>query len=213
MLGAKGNCLDIVEAMVAHNQAAGREVWRPLGFLDDDPALAGTRPLGLPVLGGLEQVTQLAEVQFVLGVGSPLRYPLRPQLLERWKLPDERFATVLHPAAAVSPSARIGPGSVVLSHSSIGAQAELEAHVFVLQNCVISHDARVRAHSILASGAILSGSVEVGPCAYIGAQASLRQGVRVGQGALIGMGSVVVKDVAAHQRAWGNPAVTREATR
>ena len=206
VLGCIGNCLDVVEAMLAHNRADRRPHFHPLGYLDDNPQSVGTRPLGLPVLGDLSKVGEFPEASFVLAIGGPHSYLARPQLFEKIGLPRERYVSVVHPAASVSRSSLLGLGSVLLPHVTVGAQARIGDHVMVLPNSVISHDVSVGDFTLVATAAVLCGTVEVGSNAYIGACCCIRQDLRIGAGALVGMGSQVVKDVPPGATVWGNPA-------
>lgn len=190
ILGAVGNCLDIAEATLALDD--GR--YELLGFLDDDPKKQGTKPLGLPVLGTLAAIPQHPSVQFVSGIGNARMFQRKADIIGRTGLPAERFATIVHPRAVVSASARIGPGSVILANATLCAQARIGAHVLVLPNCVIGHDTEIGDYSILTAGVVLSGGVHVGASSYIGSGARVREGLSLGEGSLLGMGAVLVKD-------------------
>ncbi|RME90678.1 MAG: sugar O-acyltransferase [Verrucomicrobia bacterium] len=208
ILGTGGTCLDILEAMLAHNRSAGPDEPRfeCRGFLDDDPALQGGEVAGLPVLGTLAEAGRFADCSFVNGIGSPQSFRHKAAIIAKTGLPPERFVTVRHPLADVSPSARLGPGCVVLAGAAVGAEAVLGCHVVLLQNAVVSHHCEVGDGCCLASGAVLAGRVRVGQLAYIGANASVRGGLHIGSGALVGMGSVVLTDVPPHVVVAGNPA-------
>ncbi len=203
VLGAIGNCRDLAEAVLAGG-APGCEL---VGFLDDAPALAGTRVGDLPVLGGLQLARSLdASTVFVCGIGSPRSYLGKATLIDQLGLADHRFVRVAHPSAWLSPSASLGAGSVLLGHANVAAGVQLGRHVIVLPGSVVGHDTRIGDHSILAGGCCVSGGVEIGESCYIGAGAILRDGVHIGARALVGMGAVVVRDVPASAVVIGNPA-------
>lgn len=208
ILGTGGTCLDILEAMEAANQFArpGWPRYECRGFLDDDPALQHQQIAGRPVLGTLAQARRFEDCLFVNGIGSPHSFRQKAAILAKTGLPPERFVTVRHPWADVSPSAQLGPGCVLLAGAAVGAQAMLGSHVVLLQNAVVSHDCAVGEGCCLASGAVLAGGVRLGPFAYIGANAAVRGGLHIGSGSLVGMGSVVLTDVPPHVVVAGNPA-------
>lgn len=206
ILGTGGNCLDILDAAMAINETAGRLVYGCAGFLDDNPALQGTRQQGLPVLGRLADAARLTDCVFVNGVGSPNNFWRKPAILRTTGVPWERFETIIHPQASVSRFANIGPGSVLLAGAMVGARAMIGAHVIVLQGAIISHDCQVGDFGCVASGGCLSGGVVMEESCYLGANASVRGGVRLGGASLVGIGSVVLRDVAPRHVVAGNPA-------
>ncbi len=201
VLGAGGNCVDIAELV----DALG-DPWEFRGFLDDAPGLQGRAVAGRPVLGPLAAVADHPEAWFVNGIGSPTSYLEKPQMLARLALPEQRLATLVHPTASVSPSARLGPGCVVLQQATVASRAQLGRHVIVLPNSVVSHDSRVGDYTCIAGGVVICGNAEIGPRCYLGAGATLIGHLKVGEGALIGMGSVVREEVQPGTVVVGNPA-------
>lgn len=206
ILGTGGNCLDILDALLAVNRLAGREVYECAGFLDDDPATHGKEFGGVPVLGALRDASRFADCLFVNGIGSPRNFQRKAEIVATTGLPVERFETIIHPLASVSGFARVGRGCALLAGAVVGSRAVLSDHVMVLQGAIVSHDCQIGAHASITSGACLAGGVRVGECSYIGANASLRGDLTIGPRALVGMGSVVLQDVAEGTVVARNPA-------
>ena len=192
VLGTGGNALDIADTVAALGPKAGFEF---AGFLDDDPSLAGRTVLGYPVLGALSAARTLVGCLFVNGIGNPDNFLRKAEIVATTGLPLDRFATLVHPTATVSPSARLGRGVVLLQHVTVAARASIGDHVIVLPAAIVSHDVEVGDYSCIAGGACLSGRVHVGAHCYVGSNASVRQGVRISARALVGMGAAVVDDV------------------
>ena len=203
ILGSGTHGIDILDCILEANKLGS--TYQPLGFLDDRPAQASVH--GFPVLGGLDQAATFApEVQFVTAIGSVSSYRARPELLEGLGIARERFATVIHPSASISPWARVGRGCVILQQCTLSAGCQLADQVVLLPGCRISHDTQVADYNMLATGVILSGYVQVERNCYLGAGSLVRERLRLGEGCLLGMGSVVVKSVPAGARVAGNPA-------
>jgi len=204
IIGAGGFGRETADAVRAANAAGGS--WRLLGYLDDDPALSGSCVDGVPVLGGTAELSRLPDASVVVCTGRPDNYLSRPRIVGELDLPAERYATIMHPTAAISASSRVGPGSVLLAHVVLTAAVRIGSHVAVMPQVTLTHDDVVGDFATLASGAHLGGGVRVGAGAYVGAGALVREHRAVGPGSLVGMGSVVLSDVPAGQVWTGVPA-------
>ncbi len=104
-------------------------------------------------------------------------------------------ATVIHPSATVSRSARLGAGSVVFAGAVINADAHLGAACIVNTSASVDHDCALQDGVHVSPGAHLGGDVGVGEATWIGIGAAVRQGIRIGAGALVAAGAAVVHDV------------------
>ncbi len=204
VIGAGGFGRETAEAIRASNAAGA--TWRLLGYLDDDPALAGACVDGLPVLGGISELASVPGAAVVVCTGRPDNYLSRARIIKKLDLPADRYATIAHPTAAVSASSRIGPGSVLLAYAALTAAVRVGSHVAVMPHVTLTHDDVVEDFATLASGVRLGGGVHIGENAYLGAGALVRENRSVGSGALVGMGSVVLSDVPAGQVWAGAPA-------
>jgi len=204
IVGAGGFARETAQAVAAIN--AVRPTWRLLGFLDDDPLLHGRRVDGLPVIGGTDLVHSLPRVQLVVCVGNPSNYFARTRIVDRLGVAADRYATIVHPAASVSGSSSIGPGSVVLAQCVLTAFVEIGAHVAVMPHVVLTHDVKIADFATIAAGVRFGGAVQVERGAYLGSGALIREHLVIGAWSLVGMGSVVLRDVPAAQVWAGNPA-------
>jgi sugar O-acyltransferase (sialic acid O-acetyltransferase NeuD family) len=204
IVGAGGFARETAAAVAAIN--AARPTWRLLGFLDDNPLLHGTELEGVPVLGGTDLVAKLPEARIVICVGNPRAYRVRARLVDRFGLPESRYAAVIHPSAQIAASCTVGPGSVILALATLTASVEVGAHVAVMPQVVLTHDVVVEDYATLASGVVLGGGTRIERGAYLGAGALIREQVVVGAWAQVGMGSVVLRDVPAAEVWVGSPA-------
>jgi sugar O-acyltransferase (sialic acid O-acetyltransferase NeuD family) len=204
VVGAGGFGRETVEAVRALNACGAG--WRLLGYVDDDPALAGTLVDGTPVLGGITELKSLPDAFVVVCTGRPDNYVSRRRIVRALDLPAERYATIIHPTASVSTSSRVGPGSVMLAYTALTAAVSVGSHVAVMPHVTLTHDDVVGDYATLGSGARLGGGVRIGCGAYIGAGALVREGRAVGSWALAGMGAVVTTDIPERQVWAGVPA-------
>lgn len=198
LIGAGGHGRVLMEAML------------PVRFdaiLDSQPGMEEV--FGVPVIGGddkLAGLTSLGFTHFVIGVGSARSCELRARLFQAGLAAGLQPLTVNHPAAWLSPSARIAEGCQILPRAVVHTQARLEANVLINTAAVVEHDCHIGSHSHIATGALICGGVIVGESCHIGAGAVIRQGVQMGRGCLVAAGAVVVKDVDDGQTVLGVPA-------
>jgi UDP-perosamine 4-acetyltransferase len=190
-------------------RAAGHVV---VGYVDRDAGKLGAvvEPGGAAVLCGEEELMQglatgagLPEgaTALALGVGAnTLRWACVRLVPPAWLPP------VVHPAAMVSPSARLGEGTVVFPGAIVNAAACVGRGVIVNSGAIVEHDCTVGDGAHVAPGAVLTGNVTVGRTALIGARAVVLPGVAVGDGGTVGSGAVVARNVPAGATVAGVPA-------
>lgn len=204
ILGASGNCLDILDAVL--DGAARNPILNCLGFLDDNSALHHSTVQSLPVLGPLASASAYPNAFFVNGIGNTRHYDKKESIIRSCGVDDSRFLSVVSPMAQVAHSATIGAGTVLLTHTAVAAMAQIGKHVMILQHVVVNHNCSVEDFATLAAGVNIAGGCTIGKGAYIGSSACIRDGVHIGDYALVGMGAVVTQDVLPHSIVFGNPA-------
>ncbi|MFZ4517976.1 MAG: acetyltransferase [Microthrixaceae bacterium] len=203
VVGAGGFAREAIEVVRA---LGPRPTWEVRGILDDDPALGGATVGGVPVLGPTSVLADHPDARVVVCVGNPRSFTGRAVLVERFGLPEDRYATLVHPAATVPSRCRPGPGSVVLAGAVFTAEVRVGCHVAVMPSVVLTHDVSVGDFATFASGVLVGGGVTVGTGAYLGAGAVIREGVNIGEWAMVGAGSVVLRDIPPGEVWVGNPA-------
>lgn len=206
ILGTNGNCVDMLDTIDCINDAEGRTVYECVGFLDDSPALQGKALCGIEILGPLSAASVLSDCYFVNGIGSPTNYMRKDAIIEKTGIAPERFATIVHPSAKVSKTARIGLGTVVFENVAITSRVTIGNHVIILPNSVISHDVVIGDYTCITGGVCISGGTQVGRLCYLGTNCSIIGSITIGDGSLVGMGSVVLGNVAENNVVVGNPA-------
>jgi sugar O-acyltransferase (sialic acid O-acetyltransferase NeuD family) len=204
LIGAGGFARETAQAVHALNRNGA--AWRLLGYLDDDPARHGQVIDGTMVLGGRDQIEHWPTALFVVCTGRPGNYVSRLKIVDDLGLPPERYATIVHPSAAVSRSSSVGPGTVLLAHVTLTAAVTVGAHVAIMPNVTLTHDDVIDDFTTIASGVCLGGGARIGTGAYLGAGALIGENRTVGAFSLVGMGAVVTQDVPAREVWAGVPA-------
>lgn len=180
IIGAGGHgrvVADIVEA-------AGDTV---AGFLDD---AAETRFSGAwSILGTTADTWKYPDCRFVIAVGNNAA---RKKLAERL---DLKWYTAVHPSAVVSPSARLGEGTVVMPRAVVNSGARVGRHAILNTACVVEHDNVLGDFVHLSPAAALGGTVSVGEGTHIGIGACVCNNVSICAGCVVGAGAAVIHDI------------------
>lgn len=207
ILGATGGCVDILDLINSINAQEQEPLFESVGFLDDKEDLWGRKILGVEVLGPFSKVKEYQDVcLFITGIGSPYNFFKRADILTALEIPQEKWVTIVHPSAYVSPSAKIGNGTVIFQNAVVTTNVTIGSNVLILPNTVINHDSVIGNYTIITSSVSISGNVCIGCLCYIGAGTSIRQNVTIAPKSMIGMGSVVIQNVEEGSIVVGNPA-------
>ena len=140
------------------------------------------------------------ESPVLISIGNNLA---RKQIVD--KLQNCDFATLRHPSAIISPSVRMGRGTVVMQGAIIQSGVVIGSHCILNTGASVDHECVVEDFAHISPQATLCGNVHVGEGAWIGAAAVVIPGVRIGRWSIVGAGSVVVHDVPDGAVAYGNP--------
>lgn len=186
ILGASGHGKVVAEAALLGG-------WEQIVFYDD--AWPQKSRIGIWTIAGdtqslLREAGQVGGVVVAIGDNSVRLNKIRMLQDAGLKLP-----AIVHPAAVVSDSARLGMGCVVMAGAIVNADAEIGLGAILNTACSVDHDCVLGDAAHVSPGAHLAGDVRVGNCAWIGIGASVRQGVRIGVGVTVGAGAAVVSDV------------------
>ena len=209
VVGAGGFARETVQLLRQHPAAGpAGAAYEVVGFLDDAADLQGAVVDGTPVIGPTERARELADrgTAVLVCVGNPTAPSSRQRLVARLGLPEEAYATVVHPLASVSADSHVGAGSVLHAGVVLTAAVRLGRHAAVMPHVVLTHDDRLGSAVTIAAGVRLAGGVTVGDAAYLGSGALVREGRTIGAAALVGMGSVVLTDVPPGEVWAGSPA-------
>lgn len=198
VVGASGHGRVVAEAALA----AGR--WERIAFADDRwkeiPAWRG-----ISIVGSSRPSADLRAnyPEAIVAVGDAV---IRLRLLTELEGVGYRLATVIHPAAIVSPSAVIGKGSVLLAGAVVNADTVLGVGCIINTRASVDHDCRLGDGVHICPGVAIAGDVHIGDRSWIGIGAAVVQGISIGRDVTVGAGAAVVNDLADGIIAVGVPA-------
>jgi sugar O-acyltransferase (sialic acid O-acetyltransferase NeuD family) len=116
------------------------------------------------------------------------------------------FTTVVHPRAAVSTAATLGPGTFVAAGAVVNPGTGVGRHVIINTCASVDHDCEIEDGAHICPGVRLAGNVTVGRGSWVGIGSTVIEKIHIGPWSVIGAGSVVVKDIPAGVLAFGVPA-------
>jgi sugar O-acyltransferase (sialic acid O-acetyltransferase NeuD family) len=176
-----------------------------LGFVDDTLEKQGVTAFGHKVYSR-DALTLFSDAYILAVPGSPSSYKIRHQIIEGLNINAERFATVIHPKASVSPLAKIGRNVVIMAGTVVTSNAEIQNNVCILPNSVIHHDVKIGEYTLIGSNVTVAGNTIIGENCYIGSGTSIINGITIGDNTLIGIGTNVINPLPQGVKAVGNPA-------
>ncbi|MGN0502458.1 MAG: acetyltransferase [Ruminococcus sp.] len=157
-------------------------------FLDDKDCL---EQFGKKYLGKSELAAEMIDdYEFVVAIGNS---KVRAMLMNKYS--DAEFATLIHPNAVISKSAKIGRGTVIMAGAVINADSVVGDGVIINTCSSVDHDCVVDDFSHIAVGAHICGTVNMGSHTWIGAGATVINNINVCSDCIIGAGAVVVKNI------------------
>lgn len=179
--------------------------WKCVGFISDDPKVIGEIKNGVEVFGrGI--IGEHINAKILAVHGSPSSFLQREDILRSLNIENEKFATIIHAAAAISKNAIIGKNVLIMAGVVITANAIIGDHVVILPNSVIHHDSSINRFTLIGANCTIAGNVQIGSNCYIGAASSIKNGISIGEKVLVGMGSNVLSHINSESIVVGNPA-------
>jgi len=179
IMGGLGSGL-IVASVIADINAQ-EPTWDLRGFLNDIEEV-GSSIGGYPVIG------RTAEAPDYAAKGYHLHYAMRNakyarSRIQRFKemaIPDEAFATFIHPVSHTSANGGIGHGSLLCAQVNLSFGATIGNHNHLYGNALIGHDTIVENFAWVANNSAVGARCVIGEGAHLGTNCSLREDVRIG---------------------------------
>jgi sugar O-acyltransferase (sialic acid O-acetyltransferase NeuD family) len=202
VVGSSGHAGGVLEAVEL------RAEYRVIGLLDDCE-MKGALKHGRPVLGSIEEASEVAANYacrnvFVAIGDNWSRWNVASKL--RAAIPGIEFPVIVHPSTPVSAWARIGAGTIVMAGSVIAVNARVGEGCIVYTGSTVNHDCRMGDYSSVSGGVHMGGASAIGFRSSLGLGVLIREKTRVGDDCVVGAGSLVLNDVPDGMLIYGAPA-------
>ena len=180
--------------------------YRPVGFLDSNPALFGRRMDGLPILGDIQALPGLR----AQGIGSAIiaigDNGTRRGFAREVESAGFELINAIHPSANLAHNVTLGRNIVIAAGALVCAHCQIGDSVILNTGSIVDHETMIGTAVHICPGARLAGRVTVESGAFVGIGATILQCLRIGCEAIIGGGAVVTCDVEPMSTVVGVPA-------
>lgn len=204
LIGGGGHSLVVAEAALLLGHPL-------LGFFDDfEQAVLGAGVPSASRLGGISNPQPIIDLlnrnlaaQWIVVIGDA---KVRRRAIDALAAFYDRAATIVHPAALISPTATLAKGVFVGPRAVVHTRARIGPHCIVNTGCIVEHECELSENVHSAPGSVLGGRTRVGRDTLIGIGARSLPGAKIGAHVTIGAGAMVLKEVPDHATAVGVPA-------
>ncbi len=207
IIGGKGSAVVAAEQIYDAQKRFGSPV-EFLGFAFDDEEY-GDDIYGFPVLSKTREVYEkykkYADVKFIFQLYRPDLINERIDLLNSYRIPEDRFFTFIHPSCMIARSSKIGAGTILMANSVVNSNATIGKFCTIQSNVTIGHDSVMGDYNFVATQSTI-GNLVMGNRNFIGMNASTNNFITIGDNCFIGMASNVVKSIPSNTKVYGNPA-------
>ncbi len=199
--GHTKSCIDVI-------QEEGR--FDIVGIVEnpDYPAPGhGSQVLGYQVIGTDDDLPGLVKTygNFLITIGQIYKPVARIRLFEKIRALGGHFPVIISPHAYVSPTALVGPGTIVMHHAVINTEARVGMNCIINTGALIEHEAVTGDHCHISTYAIVNGQCTVGSCTFIGSRTVLSNNISIPDDTVISAGSVVLRSIELPGTYIGNP--------
>ena len=200
IVGASGFGREMVKYVEDINSV--NPTWALKGFIDDNLNSLDDYICDYHVIGTIKDWQPAENEEFVCALAFPA---VKKKVVELLQEKGAKFVTLIHPSAMLHTYCTIGKGVVITPNSVISANASIGDFASILGSSV-AHDASVGDWSTLSGKCALNGHVQCGKMVYMGCGVLVAPSKKIGDNATVGIGSVVINNVKAGTRVFGNPA-------
>jgi len=195
IIGGRGGAKMVIEAIRSTNYVG-------IEGIIDDQLKKGDQVMGVPILGGDQDLEKLKEKGFknvVLSFSSLHDLASRQKKYQDLKKRNYQFPNVIHARATVEPSVTLGEGNIILANAMVGSEVALGNINYVNTGAMICHESVAHSNNHFAPNSVIAGRVRIGSNNLVGMCVTTYFEIEMGDGNIINNGCNVVKNVKNNQ--------------
>ncbi len=201
MYGAGGLAKELYDVIMRSMPERWERIYFIDDFADEGECYLSER---MHLETAIEKVGGCVEnIEGIVAVGEP---SAREKLAQRLESKGIKLATVIDKTALVSPTAKIGKGTIVFEMASIHADVRIGENCIIQPYTCIGHETVIGDSTVISGHVSPGGATVFGNRVFVGMGAVIKEKLSVGDDAIVGMGSVVYRDVESGVVVLGNPA-------
>lgn len=204
IIGAGGYGREVLQLALDIQEQRPETDWRVKGFITDIPGdFAEKDTLGYEIIGDITNHVVQANAVYAFAIAD---IPFKKKVTERFLAQGAEFATLIHPGAIISRTAKIGLGSIIYPRAVVTADANVGKFVRIGGGTTVGHDVVIGDYTVINGICGINGYVNIGQEVFVGSHAVICPHAKVGNSARVGAGSVVLHNVKPGITVFGNPA-------
>lgn len=177
------------------------KTWNILGFIDDNMNALDEFPSKYKVIDSISNHVP-GSIYYAMGIANPLVKKKIAQMLEE---KGAQFASIIHPSTRIYTEFPLGRGLITYPNAKISTGCKIGNFANV-QSTIIGHDVLIEDYVTVSSSCGVTGGSKLREACFLADHAAISVGLEIGRNAYVGIGSVVIRDVKADTRVFGNPA-------
>ena len=193
IIGAGGHAAELNDYINHDNKnRRGSNGFNIVGFIDDDKESFKRYSFSAPFLGTIADHEINEEVYYLMGIAT---LEFRKKIILELSGKGAKFTAFIHPDAFISPSSKIGNGTVIAPNVNLGPNTEIGEFSMINSRCSIGHDSKVGDFNFLSPNVCLSGFTQVGNENIFGINSATIPGIKIGNRNKVMAGMVLDKNV------------------
>lgn len=198
IIGAGGLGKEVADLIRCMNQ------FEIVGFLDDDPGKRGILVNQIPVLGGIEKLKELPNVQcLAIAIANP---KVKKRLFQIAATDGFLFPNLIHPSVTLGSDVMMGQGNIICAGTILSTEVCLHDFITINPHCGIGHESTLHSYSTLYWGVHIGGNTVIQSGCEFGTHSCVLQGLSITDNVVLGAGAIAVKSIEASGTYVGIPA-------